>query len=70
MLSIDKSGCSTISLHFCNACKETVVLPELSGPYTSIIRPRGYPPTPNATSNAKEPLGIVEIFDQLFRLIS
>ena len=70
MLSIDKAAVPPFRCTSAIACKETVVLPELSGPYTSIIRPRGYPPTPNATSNAKEPLGIVEIFDQLFRLIS
>ena len=30
-------------------CKETVVFPELSGPYISIILPRGTPPMPSAT---------------------
>ena len=33
-------------------CKATVVLPEDSGPYTSIILPLGSPPTPRAASRA------------------
>src|SRR5215469_9356426 len=43
---------------FARACSATVVLPLLSGPYTSTIRPRGRPPRPRATSRAIEPVGI------------
>ncbi len=48
------------------ACRATVVLPDDSGPYTSIIRPRGYPPTPNAASSASEPLEDVAISKSVF----
>ena len=37
-------------------CKVSVVLPDDSGPYISIIRPRGSPPTPSAISSPKEPV--------------
>ncbi len=40
------------------ACRATVVLPDASGPKTSITLPLGNPPTPRAISNAIEPLGI------------
>src|SRR5213593_4390474 len=40
-------------------CRQTVVLPEPSGPNTSITRPRGMPPTPSAMSSANDPVGIV-----------
>ena len=43
-------------------CCARVVLPELSGPYISIIRPLGTPPIPKAISNAKEPVGIASTF--------
>ena len=36
-------------------CNANVVLPDDSGPYTSIILPRGIPPTPNARSRDREP---------------
>ena len=39
-------------------CRQTVVLPEPSGPKTSMIRPRGMPPTPSAMSSASEPDGM------------
>src|SRR6476620_11332845 len=40
-------------------CWQSVVLPDDSGPKTSVIRPRGMPPTPSARSSAIEPVGIV-----------
>src|SRR6185312_13725192 len=40
-------------------CWQSVVLPEDSGPKTSVIRPRGMPPTPSARSSAIEPVGMV-----------
>ena len=43
------------------ACSAIVVLPEDSGPKTSIILPFGKPPTPSATSSASEPEGVVSI---------
>src|ERR1700749_2437751 len=43
---------------FAGACSARVVLPLLSGPYTSTIRPRGSPPRPSATSRAIDPVGI------------
>src|SRR5271163_2026377 len=39
-------------------CRVSVVLPPDSGPYTSITRPRGNPPTPSAASMEIEPEGI------------
>src|SRR5271169_6693100 len=39
-------------------CRVSVVLPPDSGPYTSITRPRGKPPTPSAASIEIEPVGI------------
>src|SRR5208282_5703979 len=39
-------------------CSVSVVLPPDSGPYTSITRPRGKPPTPRAASIDIEPVGI------------
>src|SRR5580693_8506972 len=39
-------------------CKVRVVLPPDSGPYTSITRPRGKPPTPSAASIEIDPVGI------------
>ena len=39
-------------------CIATVDLPAISGPKISVILPRGMPP-PNATSSAREPVGIV-----------
>ena len=46
-------------------CSAMVVLPDDSGPYISIILPRGMPPTPSAKSSSKQPEGIVDtdIFD-------
>ena len=38
--------------------KDRVVLPEDSGPKTSMTRPRGTPPMPMAKSTASEPVGI------------
>ena len=46
MLGIDKCSLSASSLNLCNCMKATVVLPDDSGPYTSIIRPLGNPPIP------------------------
>jgi hypothetical protein len=43
------------------ACRATVVLPLLSGPYISTTRPRGRPPMPSATSSAIDPVGITSI---------
>ena len=43
-------------------CSVTVVFPEDSGPYTSIIRPRGSPPTPSATSSGRIPVGMTSTF--------
>ncbi len=40
--------------------RQTVVLPEPSGPKTSTTRPRGMPPTPSAMSSASDPVGITE----------
>ena len=37
------------------ACSAIVVLPDDSGPYTSTIRPFGYPPIPRAESIANDP---------------
>jgi hypothetical protein len=39
-------------------CSVSVVLPPDSGPYTSITRPRGNPPTPSAASIEIDPVGI------------
>ena len=50
---------------FCTSatiCRATVVLPLDSGPYTSMIRPFGTPPSPSAISRLREPVGIVSIF--------
>ncbi|EAL59603.1 hypothetical protein WwSim0512 [Wolbachia endosymbiont of Drosophila simulans] len=47
-------------------CKARVVLPELSGPNISIIRPFGRPPTPRAESSAIDPVDIVSIFSTGF----
>ena len=38
-----------------------VVLPEDSGPYISIIRPRGTPPIPSAISTVRAPVEIDSI---------
>ena len=54
-----------IPSRFCTSatiCSATVVLPLDSGPYTSIMRPRGTPPSPNAISRLKEPVGMDSIF--------
>ena len=40
-------------------CNVKVVFPEDSGPNISIILPFGTPPTPNATSSDKQPVGIM-----------
>ena len=45
--------------NFCTsaiACRATVVLPDDSGPYISIILPLGSPPTPRAKSRVSEPV--------------
>ena len=52
------------------ACRATVVLPDDSGPYTSIIRPRGYPPTLMQRSSASEPLEDVAISKSVFHRVS
>ena len=39
-------------------CSESVVLPLDSGPKISMMRPRGMPPTPRATSTPMDPEGI------------
>src|SRR5580704_15639710 len=39
-------------------CRASVVLPDDSGPNTSMTRPRGKPPTPSAASREMEPVGI------------
>src|SRR5690606_34810938 len=39
-------------------CNANVVFPPDSGPYTSTTRPRGTPPTPNATSTDNDPVEI------------
>src|SRR3989338_2323363 len=41
--------------------KQSVVLPDASGPNTSIILPLGTPPIPNAISRAMDPVGITSI---------
>ena len=38
-----------------------VDVPEDSGPYSSIILPRGTPPIPNAMSRVSDPVGMTEI---------
>ena len=38
--------------------RQTVVLPEASGPKISLTRPRGMPPIPSAKSNGSDPVGI------------
>src|SRR5262245_36790355 len=42
-------------------CRQTVVLPDPSGPNTSTTRPRGMPPTPSARSSARDPVGMTPI---------
>src|ERR1035441_10605888 len=42
-------------------CKHIVVLPDDSGPKTSLTRPRGIPPTPSAASKLIEPVEITAI---------
>src|SRR5271157_1841772 len=42
-------------------CKQMVVLPDDSGPKTSLTRPRGMPPTPRAASKLMEPVEITAI---------
>src|SRR5215471_6390078 len=37
-------------------CRQSVVFPEASGPYTSTTRPLGSPPTPSAMSSPSEPV--------------
>src|SRR5664280_3683959 len=39
-------------------CWQSVVLPDDSGPNTSVTRPRGIPPTPSARSRAIDPVGM------------
>ena len=39
-------------------CSASVVLPELSGPKISMMRPRGRPPMPSAISSPSEPVEI------------
>ena len=43
-------------------CKESVVLPDASGPYISITLPLGTPPIPNARSIDNAPVDIAGIF--------
>ena len=51
--------CFCASAIICNA---SVVFPELSGPYISIILPLGTPPIPNAISRLKAPVEIASTF--------
>ena len=49
---------------FCSSatqCNVRVVLPELSGPYISTIRPLGNPPIPKAISKPNEPVDVDSI---------
>ena len=39
-------------------CSARVVLPQLSGPYISTMRPRGTPPMPSARSRDSDPVGM------------
>ncbi|EKD64628.1 MAG: hypothetical protein ACD_50C00334G0001 [uncultured bacterium] len=41
--------------------KQTVVLPDASGPKISTILPLGTPPTPSAKSKGRQPVEITEI---------
>jgi hypothetical protein len=43
-----------------SACRPSVVLPELSGPYSSTMRPRGRPP-PRQRSSVNDPDGNVSL---------
>ncbi len=47
------------------ACRDRVVFPDDSGPKISIIRPRGKPPIPRASSRPNEPVGIASISTRL-----
>ena len=42
-------------------CRAIVVLPEDSGPKTSMTRPRGKPPTPRAASKEMAPVEITDM---------
>src|SRR5256714_4531942 len=42
-------------------CSARVVLPADSGPYSSVTRPRGMPPTPSARSSSSAPVGMTVI---------
>ena len=46
-------------------CKVSVVFPEASGPYISVIRPRGIPPTPSTWSRVKAPVEMTSTFTLL-----
>ena len=43
-------------------CSARVVLPQLSGPYISTMRPRGTPPMPSARSSESEPVEMASTF--------
>src|SRR5690606_15496934 len=47
-------------------CKASVVLPELSGPKISTIRPLGRPPMPSAISRPSEPVEIASTSMEVF----
>ena len=46
-------------------CRASVVLPLDSGPYTSMMRPRGTPPMPSAASSGSAPVGITPMLSSL-----
>ena len=61
---------AAIPPNFCASaihCKHNVVFPDDSGPYISIILPRGKPPIPRAKSNDKEPV-FLNFLDYFVRL--
>jgi hypothetical protein len=53
-----KSADAAFLLRFGDDMEESVVLPELSGPKISMMRPRGKPPMPSAQSTPIEPVGM------------
>ena len=57
-----KAAVPPIFWAWATTCRAMVVLPEDSGPKTSMIRPRGMPPTPRAISRSMQPVGMAEMF--------